>query len=175
MRIGIALFLAVFCFLPVGFNASSQTRRTRTPWPKKQGAYVSTSSETIPDFPRALSGYRSEVNTDFWGNSFKTRGSLRVFEGQGWETIYEFPNTQNGCSAGLFMIRWRVANPNVRVASAVGYSTDNPYTRARASNYGYMFGTNCEQPMFRYADNVKDDGSNLVDVYYELKFWQAAP
>lgn len=167
-----AALLGAALLLPITLG---QTRRGGTSWPKRQGAYVATSSATIPAFPRALSGYRSEAGKDFWGNPFETRGTIRVFEGQGWETIYEFPNTQNSCSAGVFMIRWRVANPNVRVASATGYSTDNPSARARAAGYGYMYGHNCEQPMFRFADVVKDDGSNLVDVYYEIKFWQAVP
>jgi hypothetical protein len=176
VRIGLAAVLlgAVF-LLPTTFSVKSQSRNGRLSWPKKQGVYIAKSSATTPAFPRTLSGFRSENNKDFWGNSFKSSGSLRVFEGAGWEAIYEFPNTQNQCSAGVFMIRWRVANPNVRVVSAIGYSTDNPYTRASASGHGYMYGTNCEQPMFRFADNVRDDGANLVDVYYELKFWQAAP
>ena len=170
--IAVALLTAV-SLLSGTFTVSSQSRRGS--WPRRQGVFVANSSATIPAFPRALSGYRSQGNRDFWGNPIETLGTVRVFEGQSWETIFEFPNTQNQCSAGVFMVRWRVANPNIRVASAIGYSTDNPYTRARASSYGYMYGTNCEQPMWRLADNVRDDGGNLVDIYYELKFWRAAP
>jgi hypothetical protein len=39
----------------------------------------------------------------------------------------------------------------------------------RKARYGYMYGTNCDQPLFKVTE------STLVDVYYELKFWQAAP
>ena len=161
----IGLLGAVF-LLPLAFNVKSQPRSRRLSWPKKEGAYIAKSSAAIPAFPRTLSGYRPVDNSN---------GTLRVFEGQGWQTIYEFPYQQNACDSSAFMIRWRVSNPNVRVVTAIGYSTDNPYTRARASSHGFMYGTACEQPMFRYADNVRDDGSNLVDIYYEVKFWRAAP
>lgn len=36
-----------------------------------------------------------------------------------------------------------------------------------------LSGTNCDQPMFKFADSR--NGDTLVDIYYELKFWQAAP
>jgi hypothetical protein len=48
-------------------------------WPKKAGVFIATSSEAIPPFPRSLSGYRSENNTDFWNQPFTLRGSLRLF------------------------------------------------------------------------------------------------
>jgi hypothetical protein len=38
-----------------------------------------------------------------------------------------------------------------------------------------MSGSNCEQPMFKFAGTVKGNKSTLVDIFYELKFWQAAP
>jgi len=45
----------------------------------------------------------------------------------------------------------------------------------KIGSFGYMSGTNCEQPMFKFSGAVNGDKSTLVDVYYELKFWQAAP
>ncbi len=108
-------------------NTSSSTNtpvQNGVSWPSERdtdGVYVATSSETIPTFPLTLSGYRSENGRDFWGKRFVTKGTLRIFEGRGWEVIPDFPLTMNGCSAGVFMIRWRSANPDVQVAGALGY------------------------------------------------------
>lgn len=141
----------------------------RPPWPEETGAYVATSSETIPNFPEALSGYQSESNKDFWGNAFACRGTIRVFYGNGWERIPDFPNTMNGCSAGVFMMRWRSSSPDIPVSTAVGYAPDTAVEEAKAGSFGYMHGTNCDQSLFKVI------GASLVDVYYELKFWHAAP
>jgi hypothetical protein len=140
-------------------------------WPKKAGVFIATSSEAIPPFPRSLSGYRSENNTDFWNKPFTLRGSLRLFGKDEREGIPHFPNTMNGCSAGVFMVRWRSADPSVAVQSSVRYSSTVPSGTTRTGVFGYMSGSNCEQPMFK----VEVAGSHMVDVYYELKFWQAAP
>jgi hypothetical protein len=152
--------------------AESQQRKPM--WPKQSGAYIATSSETIPLFPRALSGYRSEEGKDFWNKPFSTKGTIRVFKDQGWQGIWKFPNTMNGCSSGVFMIRWRSADANVHIQT----SADNNATVASRSQtkpgvFGYMAGTNCDQPLFKFAES--SDGATLVDVYFELKFWQAAP
>lgn len=141
----------------------------RPPWPEETGAYVAASSETIPDFPNELSGYRSESNKDFWGTAFACRGTIRIFDGNGWEGIPDFPNTMNGCSAGVFMIRWRSSSPDIPVSTTVGYSPETTSGKAKTGSFGYMYGTNCEQPLFQVIN------SSLVDVYYELKFWHAAP
>jgi len=144
-------------------------RSVRPPWPEETGAYVAASSETIPDFPDVLSGYRSENNKDFWGNAFACRGTIRVFDGNSWEGIRDFPNTMNGCSAGVFMIRWRSSSPDLPVSTTLGYAADTTYGEIKTGSFGYIYGTNCDQPLFKVI------GASLVDVYYELKFWHAAP
>jgi serine/threonine protein kinase len=158
-------------------SATAPSEALRPTWPKEiarnqEGVYIATSSEAIPLFPRALSGYQSEDNKDFWNKSFPGKGSIRLFEGGDWQGIPNFPNTMNGCASGVFMIRWRSADPDVRVQSSVRYSSavSGPM---KAGILGYMSGSNCVQPMFKFADTL--DGNTLVDVYYELKFWQAAP
>jgi hypothetical protein len=145
---------------------------TRAAWPNEQGVYIVETSEAIPTFPSMLSGYRSEENKDFWNKPFPVEGSIRVFEGGDWTGIWKFPNTMNGCSAGVFMIRWRSADPNVRIRASVRHSS-TPDGDEKTGTFGYMSGTNCEQPMFKFAES-RHDGT-LADVYYELKFWRAAP
>jgi len=169
----IAVSFLVTALLPLG--AEGQRGTARPAWPKQEGVYIATSSERIPLFPRKLSGYRSENDKDFWNKPFPSRGSMRVFEGGDWEGLQNFPNTMNGCAAGVFIIRWRLSDPEVRVQSSARFSsTDTPATM-KTGTFGYMSGSNCEQPMFKFAGTVSGNKSTLVDVYYELKFWQAAP
>jgi hypothetical protein len=156
-------------------GAEGQRISTPLPWPKDEGEYIATSSESIPSFPGTLSGYRSENDKDFWNKPFPARGSMRVFQGNSWQGLPKFPNTMNGCSAGVFMIRWRLSDPNVRVQSSVRFSSEDTTPTMKTGSFGYMSGTNCEQPMFKFAGTLNGDKSTLVDVYYELKFWQAAP
>jgi hypothetical protein len=148
---------------------------SRPSWPNNQGVYISTSSENIPHFPRALSGYRAAGDKDYWDRPFAINGSIRIGEGNGWEPIPDFPLTMNHCSDGVFMIRWRSANPDVLVATAIGYHYSGEIYATETGTFGFMQGTNCEEPMFKFAGTLNGNQSNLVDVYYELKFWQAAP
>lgn len=75
------------------------------------------------------------------------------------------------------MIRWRSADTNIRVHSVVAHSsTVAAKEHMKTGVFGYMSGTNCAQPLFKFADSVyRVQGSLLVDLFYELKFWQAAP
>jgi hypothetical protein len=151
-----------------------QGSTVRPSWPEKHGEYVAASSEAIPLFPPTLGGYRFENDKDFWGRAFPSKGSIRVFQGEDWQGLHNFPNTMNGCSAGVFMIRWRLSDPEVRVQSSVRYSSKVGDT-TKTGAFGCMSGTNCDQPMFKFAGTINGNQSTLVDVYYELKFWQTAP
>ncbi len=138
------------------------------------GEYTATSSEHIPLFPRTLSGYRSEEGKDFWGNPYVTRGTIRIFSGADWEGLQNFPNTMNGCANGVFMIRWRLSDPGVRVDSTARNSRTSGGSVTTGA-FGYMYETNCDQPLFKFAGTVNKNESTLVDIFYELKFWHAAP
>jgi len=172
LRLSLVIIVVAVLFFPTLVGAQRAGRPT---WPKKEGVYLATSSKTIPLFARALTGYRDAGNMDFWDRPFTLHGTIRIFEGTGWAEIPEFPNSGNHCGEGMFMIRWRSANPDVSVASTLGFSPDTGSVKAKIGSFGYMFGTNCEQPLFKFAGAVKGNKSNLVDIYYELKFWQAAP
>jgi hypothetical protein len=158
----------------LALGGRSQQSAVPLEWPKDLGAYIAMSSEEIPLFPSTLSGFRSKDGKDFWNKPFPTKGSIRVFQGKDWDGIWKFPNTMNGCSSGIFMIRWRSADPKVHIQTS---AVNNPPVASRWQTkpgaFGYMSGTNCDQPMFKFAESR--DGATLVDVYYELKFWQAAP
>jgi hypothetical protein len=109
------------CFLATAFfslGAEAQRSAARPGWPISKGVYIATSSESIPLFPRTLSGYRSEDEQDFWNKSFPSRESVRVFEGHDWRGLQKFPLTMNGCTAGVFMIRWRSSDPDLPILSS---------------------------------------------------------
>lgn len=142
------------------------------PWPKSRGVYIANSSAGIPQFPRSVSGYRSQKGEDFWGNPFDTHGTIRLSEG--WSEISEFPNTMNHCSEGLFMIRWRSLN-SLKVQTALGFDTDTLSSGRRSGSYGYIYGTNCEEPLFQIQKARGQSSGLIVDITYEIKFWQAAP
>jgi hypothetical protein len=158
----------------IPLSATSQ-QTGRPSWPKKMGVYISTSSDATPLFPDELSGYRSEDGKDFWNKPFPVRGTIRIFQGKGWQEIPQFPNTMNGCSSGVFMIRWRSSDASFHVQSSTGNSSAVASQGAQTGAFGYMSASNCEQPMFTFGDKPAQDGNTLVDIYYELKFWQAAP
>lgn len=145
------------------------------PWPKSYGVHITPSSETIPLFPTTLSAYRATGNTDYWDRPFKTKGTIRVFDGQDWGPIPDFPLTMNHCSYGVFMIRWRSANLDVLISAALGHHYSRITNAIQTGKFGFMQGSNCEEPMFKFAGTLNGNESNLVDIYYELKFWQAAP
>ena len=159
---------------PVKTPDRAATNPERT-WPTQEGAYIADSSETIPQFPTVLSGYKSEEGQDFWGNKFDSSGSVRVFEGGAWELIANFPLTANHCGEGMFMIRWRSGNPDIAIKSTMGYSPDKTSSAEKIGSLGYMFGNNCDQPMFRFSNARNGNDSNVADVHYELKFWKPAP
>ena len=81
----------------------------------------------------------------------------------------------NHCSDGVFMLRWRSANPDVLIATALGYHYSGVIFDTKTGTFGYMQGHNCEEPLFKFAGTLNGNIANLVDIYYELKFWQAAP
>ena len=146
----------------------------RPPWPQTMGEFSARSRDRIPLFPRALSGYASEAGKDFAGKPYPIRGSISVADGGEWTGLRHFPRTKNGCSFGVFMLRWRVSDPAIRVYSTI----DNP--RKSTANvatgaYGYMYGTICDKPQFKFANATKPNWPNRGDVFYELKFWEATP
>lgn len=168
----------IFAFLLSAMVLVATNPVTGAVWPKNHGVYIAKSSASIPAFPKTLSDFRSMGKKDYWGEAFETSGSLRVFSGNTWETIFdgptEFPHTMNHCSDGVFMVRWRAAYPTLVIKSAVGYLTDNVSHSAKSGSYGYMYATNCEMPLFALGKSTSSEGT-LGDLYYEIKFWKAAP
>jgi len=179
LRLCLIIIVFIFLSLPTFIGCQSGSRPT---WPQLPAqlvsVYMATSSETIPLFPSELPQYRDTGNMNYWDEPYTLHGTIRIFEGNDWATIPDFPHNGNHCGEGLFMIRWRTSNPDVRVASNLAFSPEPSYNdvkNAKTGSFGYMLGTNCDQPLFQFVGTTKGNESNLVDIYYELKFWQAAP
>jgi hypothetical protein len=152
-------------------DAESTTRPT---WPQSMGEFSAKSKDGIPSFPLELTGYRSEKGKAYEGKPYATRGSISVDRGSEWKGLKHFPRTRHGCSAGVFMLRWRLSDPVIRVYSTI----DNPRkstANVATGSFGYMYGSVCDKPQFKFASARKPNWSNLVDIYYELKFWEATP
>ncbi len=121
----------------------------------------------IPKFPLALPKFIRVPGRDFWNRPVNERGQVRTFGNESWQSINEFPNTMNGCHNGVFLLRWRSANGPV--LSAVGWSTKKADFKAnKPASYGYMYGTNCQMPLFKSIQN-----NHINNVIYEIFFYQA--
>ena len=95
------------------------------------------------------------------------RGQVRTFGNGSWQSIDQFPNTMNGCHNGVFMLRWRSANGPVM--SAVGWSTRKAdFKASNPASYGFMYGTNCQMPLFKSVQK-----SHINNVIYEVFYYQA--
>jgi hypothetical protein len=68
----------------------------------KDGSFISKTRDSIPPFPSSVRGFYYDPGKDFWGEPFRETGSIRVFEGDNWVGLADFPNTSNGCSSGRF-------------------------------------------------------------------------
>ena len=146
----------------------------RPAWPRSMGEFTVASRDRIPPFPRALKGYVSEQGKDIAGKPYPMRGRIHVEDVNGWKGLRHFPKTKNGCSFGVYMLRWSVSDPATRVYSTIDnprWSTPNVATGA----YGYMYGTVCDKPQFKFAKATKPNWPGLADVVYEVKFWEATP
>lgn len=84
----------------------------------------------------------------------------------------EFPDTQNSCGKGLFILRWRTDNPDVSIASSTEFGRTVPSAQ-KAGKKGYIIGSNCHRPLFGFGKVEGRNGSNLVDVTYEVRFWKS--
>ncbi len=187
------------CFLMNNPTSENVKSVTVDPTPEKtepvkvwtEGEQVETvdSEDEIPEFPDELVGYSAmPKGTDFWGEPFKSPSSVRVFEGgpadgkeDDWTRVENgngdyFPKTMNGCGAGIWLMRWRSNNDDVVVEAGVGYIGDVKVVElSKEGRYGYMQSSNCYEPLFRFKKAINGNSSSLVDVLYEVKFFEARP
>jgi hypothetical protein len=139
-------------------------------WPTRdfysaRAVAVSTRS-AIPQFPASIPEFYRVPGRDFWNNPVSERGQVRTFGDGEWQSIHQFPNTMNGCNNGVFLLRWRSSNGPV--LSAVGTSFSADFKASMPSAYGYLYGNNCQKPLFKSVRS-----SSINNVMYQIVFFQA--
>jgi len=139
-------------------------------WPTKgfypPQAFAVNSRSNIPRFPSSLPEFYRVPGRDFWNKPVNERGQVRTFGDGEWQSIHDFPNTMNGCHNGVFLLRWRSSSGPV--LSAVGTRFNADFKAPKPSSYGYMYGTNCQKPLFQSIRS-----SSINNVMYEVLFFQA--
>ena len=123
-------------------------------------------SQAVPAFPAAVSGYRLRGK--------KQQSEIRLFQGDGWQALSPMDQSIQDCGAGIWIVRWRSANPDVLITAALGDTALPGFSRVGATstgNAGYMVGRSCVSPGLRFAKAIINNGSNLVDVDYEYEIW----
>ena len=147
-----------------GSATSSSVDGASGKWPAKTGVYIASSSASIPQFPERTDGYKAAATTS---------GKIRVFEGNGWTGLPDVGAGMNSCGDSMWMVRWRSANSVTVITANAGLRVEDAGDGNEGSTHGYMFGYRCEQPAFKFGHS--GNATNLVDVYYELMEWNAAP
>jgi hypothetical protein len=86
--------------------SSIQVTASNAGWPTQPGdAYITMASESIPPFPKRLSGYISKAGHDFWGKPFRSRGNNPRFSGARLAGNTKFPEYNER------LFRWRLYDP----------------------------------------------------------------
>jgi hypothetical protein len=102
LKFGVEIMKKIIIFAALIFVASISAS-SQSVWTKNGGINIAKTSATMPAFPIKLSEFRpAGKGKDYWDNpfsenyeDFKTKGTVRVFEDNGWDEIYEFPYTMN--------------------------------------------------------------------------------
>jgi hypothetical protein len=124
-------------------------------------------SQSVPSFPSSISG-TSRLGS--W------RTTVRLFEGDGWSYIPEWRGpSANRCYEYVWAVRWRSANPDVTLRAGAYAAPDITIKGAKPGGAGYISGTSCNAPEFRFGSAINGNQSNLVDVYVEWRVWTVKP
>lgn len=161
-----------------GLNGQTLLHKVTTKeWNTEIGIHASNNIADLPEFPTKLKGFQpTKEGTDYFGDKIEQEGTVRVMAGE-WQGIEKFPASMNDCSQGMYMLRWRTSNEQAQVDSGSSYMVEGLNEKDATivtGNSGYITGTNCEQPFFRFKPADSNSG-NMVDVSYKLMFWKIAP
>lgn len=126
----------------------------------------------IDDFPSTVKGFELFSQTDVL--------EWRLFQGDDyWVPIEEYQfSTMNSCADQYWVLRWKSVNPDVEIRVNVGsvmvedFMTGN---ETAEGGRGYAAGYGCYAPGIKFGNVLTNNGSNLVDVYYEYQIWNEKP
>ena len=122
-------------------------------------------SQTVPGFPRTVTGYRLRSDG---------RTETRLFRGNGWEALTPLHQAVQSCGDFRWYVRWRSTASDVPIDAAVGDTAlpgFNPVIKPSRGSAGYITGFSCVSPGLRYAMISGVEGG-LVDVDYEYQIWE---
>ena len=126
---------------------------------------VRSQDQERPAFPEEVPGY-SLADED--------NETVRIFRGdKGWQTLYRFPATMNGCGQQRFYVRWRSLDPSADV-EATWLSGDGSVllTKSVRGSAGWQSNDGCSQPAFRLRSS--GSRSTLDDVVVDVRRWTAS-
>ena len=139
-------------------------------WPREfypPRAYPANSKEDLPRLRSAVvDGYIRTPGFSWWSKPINETGQLRTYGNDKWEQIYGFPSSMNGCHNGVFLMHWRSSGGPVLSAVGYGYGNEPENIASRPASYGYIYGNNCVQPLF------KSDGNNINNVAYRVYYFK---
>ncbi|MGA9600483.1 MAG: hypothetical protein WBS22_09570 [Methylocystis sp.] len=134
---------------------------------------VYAANEDIPPFPEALAGWKqTPPGRDFWGEAAKSSGVVHVGEGNNeWTHIPEFLPSQNDCDTGIFLVRWKTKDTDAAVDSGLLFAT--AVDDVKSGSFGFLGGSNCHEPIFRFKATNNRRTHNNVDIIYEVRFYDS--
>jgi hypothetical protein len=157
-------------------------------WNRSPDIVIVDSMEKILEFPDRLPGFAAMPDgVNYWNEPFKTRGTVRLFQGDDstkWQSLPSsnnedtgFPGSMNRCGAGMWLVRWRADHPHALIEAAVGFNwEDDPVVlKSKIGRFGYMKGTKCDEPMFRFSKMTDGSTSQMIDLRYEIRFFEVRP
>jgi hypothetical protein len=135
----------------------------------------------LPELPGDFPGHSRYEGVDAAGLSGSVRASeIRVFLSESRpEVIWDFATQSRRCGDTIWILRWRVRNPDVLVKASHeldGISGDeivgnlSPWN-APAASAGLMSNSICLQPGFIFGGTINGNNSNLVDISLEWSFY----
>ena len=141
-------------------------------WPKEQGVYTAATAKQIPAFPAKLAGFQPRPGEDYFGETFPSTGTVTVAEDDDWEFIEDFSYSGIDCIAGVYTLRWQLSDPAVTIRTAIENPRDKPPPPMPTGSFGYMYGSSCTQPRFKFVSSTGKNKAISVVVQYEIKFWK---
>ncbi len=150
------------------------TRAQGAAWPTEQGVYTSSNAKQIPAFPTKLAGFQPRPGEDYFGENFRSTGTVTVDEDDDWQFIEDFPYSGIDCIAGVYTLRWQLSDPAVKIRTAIENPGNKPPPPMPTGSFGYMYGSSCTQPRFKFVSSTGKNKATSIDVLYEIRFWKTA-
>lgn len=153
-------------------------------WDSSAGIHTVLTLKEVQPFPDTYGDYNLVTGeVDATGGQFKPTGriDLNTTGNEEWFSVPDgfggtFAKTSQGCEDGMWMIRWRSKDRHQTVVSSKYYTPRGAIIAPSALGpYGFMVGSNCEEPLFRIYDEAEGfTGPTEASVEFEIRFWRTS-